>query len=248
MDQRSLYEQQFGTAVPPSQAENQFHRRDEFVIGYLKTNLSRDLQPPEVLELSIGDAALSIGLLTRVAGVRLTAVDIARNRLDHLRGAAARVGICEGDRLGLRELNLDMEFRAIAADAYNCVLALDVLEHVFDVFGFVENCARVLKPGGMLLLRVPNIAYVKHRVRLALGQLPVTASWFGTRGRLTAWREKHGWDGGHLHLFTLPIIRTLLEEAGLRPVLWGDPGSRLSAIRDLWPSMLYGNIFVVAWK
>ena len=42
------------------------------------------------------------------------------------------------------------------ADAtFDAVLCTDVLEHVFDLYGSCANILRVLKPGGVLIVRVP---------------------------------------------------------------------------------------------
>jgi hypothetical protein len=74
----------------------------------------------------------------------------------------------------------------------------------------------------------------------------VTSSWFGPKGDLSAWRAKWGWDGGHLHFFTLPMLRALLLEFGLRPLAWRDPGARFASLRQLSPSLLAGNLAVLA--
>lgn len=64
--------------------------------------------------------------------------------------------------------------RFIASDAFHlpfpegtfdAVGALQTIEHVSDTRGFVAECSRVLKPGGLAYLTTPNIA-----------QLPATAS------------------------------------------------------------------------
>lgn len=248
MDQRSLYELQFAGRDDEAHGPNQWKNRDEYVVRYLQSELRGSVRAPRLLELSVGDGALSLALLARLEQVDLTCVDIASNRLENLRRQSERAGMPAGARLTVHECNLDTEFDSVPSERFHAVIALDVLEHVLDVFGFVENCRRVLEPGGLLLLRVPNIAYLKRRFDLLLGRLPVTASWFGTPGRLTAWRQQHGWDGGHLHLFTIPLVRALLEDCGLRPIRWGDPGARWAALRDLWPRLCYGNILVAARK
>ena len=42
------------------------------------------------------------------------------------------------------------------AGRYDIVSAFQVLEHVPDPFDFIGNCCRLLKPGGLLILSVPN--------------------------------------------------------------------------------------------
>jgi SAM-dependent methyltransferase len=58
--------------------------------------------------------------------------------------------------------NLDFEYRADSrlpseAFAYDCVLSTQVLEHVEDPAVYLEECYRVLKPGGHLLLTTHGI-------------------------------------------------------------------------------------------
>ena len=43
-----------------------------------------------------------------------------------------------------------------ADDAFDLVLSLQTLEHVWDQRRFVAECARVLRPGGRLALTTPN--------------------------------------------------------------------------------------------
>lgn len=39
---------------------------------------------------------------------------------------------------------------------FDIVLALEILEHVADLPGFIENCARLLKPGGLVIFSTLN--------------------------------------------------------------------------------------------
>lgn len=42
---------------------------------------------------------------------------------------------------------------ALPQGVYDCVVGLDLLEHVEDVLGFMVECALLLRPGGLLVLR-----------------------------------------------------------------------------------------------
>ena len=97
-----------------------------------------------------------------------------------------------------------------------------------------------------MVLRVPNIAYIRHRLALGLGELPVTSSWFGSARDLGPWRRTYGWDGGHLHYFTLPLLRRLLAEAGFEVRAVSDAGARFARIREWFPELLCGNLLIVA--
>lgn len=45
---------------------------------------------------------------------------------------------------------------ATHAGHYDVVTAIQVLEHIYDVRSFLESCRELLKPGGRLVLSVPN--------------------------------------------------------------------------------------------
>ncbi len=94
---------------------------------------------------------------------------------------------------------------------FDTVTCLAVIEHVFDPRALLDEVARVLAPGGMLLLDTPNMRYVKHLWSLIIRRrFPVTAG-DGEDLRLA-------YDGGHLHYFTRADIEDLLRESGLAPV------------------------------
>jgi SAM-dependent methyltransferase len=60
------------------------------------------------------------------------------------------------------DYGLDVRSEAIADHAkqhpelYDAVCSFQVLEHIYDVRSFIEDCIRVLKPGGFLIFGVPN--------------------------------------------------------------------------------------------
>lgn len=245
MEQREFYDVQAqadATAVDAVAAVPD--PRDRALVRWLDERLrgrAREASRPlEVLELGCGDGSLSRAL-GALEHVHVLGVDIAAARI-----ARARAASSGARNLSFRVLDLDRELASLGDGSADVVVSVDVLEHVFDVFGFVAHIARLVRPGGLVLLRVPNIAYIRHRWSLAVGELPVTSSWFGPKGDLEAWRTKWGWDGGHLHFFTLPMLRALLETYGLRPLGWRDPGARLSRVRRLAPGLLAGNLAVLA--
>jgi ubiquinone/menaquinone biosynthesis C-methylase UbiE len=40
---------------------------------------------------------------------------------------------------------------------FDCVIIVDIIEHLFDDIGFINELYRVLKPGGLLIFNAPNI-------------------------------------------------------------------------------------------
>jgi 2-polyprenyl-6-hydroxyphenyl methylase/3-demethylubiquinone-9 3-methyltransferase len=82
---------------------------------------------------------------------------------------AATVGIdpsatnVEVARLHAAQSGLEIDYRATTAEAlaaedesFDVVLAMEVVEHVADIDGFITACAALLKPGGLLFVATIN--------------------------------------------------------------------------------------------
>jgi cyclopropane fatty-acyl-phospholipid synthase-like methyltransferase len=180
--------------------------------------------------------------------IELIGVDISPTRIAEVKKNIEDTGLKSQKKVSFYECNFDTQFNVLNSDLFDVVIALDIMEHVFDVFGFVDNCYRILKQEGALIIRVPNVAYIKHRVGLFFGNLPITASWFGNQDDLSGWRDHWGWDGGHLHYFTIPLLYQLLKQSGFQIELCRDPGTKFSTFRNLLPELLYSNPLIIAKK
>lgn len=98
------------------------------------------------------------------------------------------------ERLGLDVVSSELQNANLGDSSFDLVIFWDVLEHVFDPRDTLAEAARLAKPGGTLLLSLPN----PHSIDAKL---------FGK-----FWA---GWDiPRHLQIFPLPVLRRLLEETG----------------------------------
>jgi 2-polyprenyl-6-hydroxyphenyl methylase/3-demethylubiquinone-9 3-methyltransferase len=122
---------------------------------------------------------------------------------------------------------------------FDTVASVAVIEHVFDLYGVVGEIRRVLKKEGVFVIEVPNIAYLRYRIELLFGKLPVTSTPHN-------WRDV-GWDGGHLHYFTRKTLCGLLDETGFE-VLKVTGAGLFGSIRSVYPSLLTGDLCVKARK
>jgi SAM-dependent methyltransferase len=83
---------------------------------------------------------------------------------------------------------------------FDTVLASNVIEHLTDTMYQLKQIRSVLKPGGRLVIVVPNICWWRSRWKLLRG------SWG---------YDQYGlWDETHVRWFSLPSIRKNLVEAG----------------------------------
>ena len=149
--------------------------------------------------LAPGGRVLDIGC---ASGGLLAAL---RPRAGHLAGlevsptaahAAAQIGdqvVCGA--LEDRELPFEPGF-------FDLVVLADVLEHLADPAAGLARAAAWCRPGGAVLVSVPNVAHWHARLTLLRGRWPQDDS--GT------------FDSSHLRWFTRDALRALLTQAGLR--------------------------------
>ena len=142
----------------------------------------RILPPASVLEVGCGWGTNLEAL--EAEGYQITGLDISRRALDRLDRPHRQ--LIEADlSLGLPE----------SLPAYDCVLALDVIEHIDDDHQAVRELVRLLNPSGRVIISVPA--------------LPDLYSEFDE-------------VQGHRRRYTAQSLRTCLEAAGLivEDILW----------------------------
>src|SRR3970040_720530 len=84
MDQKSLYDDQFKIGIEHN-IMAPFNKRDIYLINEIKKIQKSNIDLfTNILELSIGDASLSIGILKEFNRIMLTCADISQNRLNYL--------------------------------------------------------------------------------------------------------------------------------------------------------------------
>lgn len=128
--------------------------RLDYIAGQIAAEFARDrrsLRPFEGLRL------LDIG-----CGGGLVSEPMARLGAD-VTGADAAEGNIRIARLHAEQSGLGIDYRATTAEAlleagerFDVVLALEIVEHVTDPQAFVTTCARLLRPGGLLVASTLN--------------------------------------------------------------------------------------------
>jgi 2-polyprenyl-3-methyl-5-hydroxy-6-metoxy-1,4-benzoquinol methylase len=142
--------------------------------------------PSRILDLGCSGGRIAERLLA--AGHDVTGVDVAETP-----GVRERV-------TRFLTADLDAGIPAEAGSGYDIVLAADVLEHLREPERVLRDAARALRPGGSLIVCVPNIGHWYPRFRTFLGRFD-----YDQRGPL---------DRGHLRFFTRRSIKRLLRREG----------------------------------
>jgi SAM-dependent methyltransferase len=162
------------------------------------------------------DAATSVGYAVRLAGWNKRVLDVgcatgyvAATLSD--RGCTV-VGI-EGDphaaekarsvteRVVVGDLEDPATIDSLGDDSFDVVLCGDVLEHLVDPIAVLRRAVEHLRPDGIVIVSVPNVAHADVRLNLLQGRFPYTET-----GLL---------DRTHLRFYTASSARELLEHAGL---------------------------------
>ena len=86
---------------------------------------------------------------------------------------------------------------------FDCIVLLELLEHLFRPENALRQCHKILKEDGFLIASFPNIAWYKYRIEILKGHFP-TDYLFGS--------------GDHIQQFTLHSFLRLLRENGFSAV------------------------------
>ena len=82
---------------------------------------------------------------------------------------------------------------------YDLIIAGEVIEHVLDTKLFLDECNRILKKGGFLVLSTPNLATYNDRIRFLFGSMPRQMNPYHERLKL------------HIRPFTYKGLKEALE-------------------------------------
>lgn len=126
--------------IPGLDIENYWFRRHEVVYQ----RLAEHCVGREVLEAGCGEG-YGADLIAGVAR-RVIAVDYDESAVAHVRARYPRVDVMQANlaQLPLPDSSVDI------------VVNFQVIEHLWDQTQFVVECARVLRPSGLLMMSTPN--------------------------------------------------------------------------------------------
>jgi O-antigen biosynthesis protein len=167
------------------------------------------IDPRGLRVLDLGCGAGYNGALLKHAGAReVVGVDLhpeaavqARKRLDR---------VVQGDLARL-------DFAQFGDERFDAILASDVLEHLADPEAVLARALEQLRPGGVVVVSLPNVAHVVVFANLLMKRWPRRSSGI--------------FDRTHRRFFAKRDMIQLLEEAGLCVLRVQPYYTRFAAIR-----------------
>jgi 2-polyprenyl-3-methyl-5-hydroxy-6-metoxy-1,4-benzoquinol methylase len=120
----------------------------------------------------------------------------------------------------------DITQSRLPEDYFDLVLCTEVIEHIADSAGALRHIARVIRPGGILVLSTPQpYSFVETTARI------VFTPWLTWLARVV-YRESIG-EMGHINLMTEREVQTQIAAAGLQVVERYKSGLYLPLIAEL---------------
>ena len=100
----------------------------------------------------------------------------------------------QGSPAVVADLDASLPF---ATNALDGISLIEVIEHIPEAEALVDEVARVLRPGGWLIVTTPNVAHLTYRIRSLTGHPPKQ-------------------EGYHFRFFTSKTLLACVEERGFR--------------------------------
>lgn len=217
-----------------SQADDTFdHDRLELLAKHIRGG-------EHVLEVDCGPGVLAS--IIRDRGADVTATDIS--------SVAAERARAKG--IPCTQVDIDAEALPFEDSAFDLVISNSAIEHRFFHERALDECVRVLAPGGRFVLCLPNIAHIICRWWVLTGRFPYVLN--------------SPTDAMHIRFFTVREAMSLCRARGLvvtsvegsaslwaqdfYPKLWRKHRLRplITWLARVWPAMFGRDFVIVAVK
>jgi SAM-dependent methyltransferase len=169
-------------------------RRPYFEIANLEIPILLEGLPKglDVLDVACGSGVHGAEL-KRIHQHRVTGVDISE---ESIRKASTRLGAAY-----VGDITRPQDYPFASAPGFDVILFSDILEHVYDPAAVLRSHLELLKPGGRVVISLPNIAIWNVRLELLFGRF--------------RYQDTGTLDRTHIRFFDRSSFRELLTSCGL---------------------------------
>lgn len=142
--------------------------------------------------------------------------------------------------LGLHPVKYNLDRTLPFADAcFDTVVCSEILEHIFSPDMLLREIMRVLKPGGRVILTVPNLHCMRNRLDVLLGTFTPFVE-FRVHDDLTDELAHVGVQ--HIHHYTIAGMRSILGKLGFERPSWvGQSWHMNAALPFMALSLMHGG-------
>jgi methionine biosynthesis protein MetW len=183
---------------------------DTFDLDRLGLIASRVSAGEHVLEVDCGPGVLA--KMMQEGGAQVEATDLSSVAVERARSKG----------ISVQQVDLDQDPLPFSAASFDTVVSNSMIEHRFFPERTLDECARVLKPGGKFVVCLPNAAHWLCRWWIVNGQFPYVAN--SPTDRL------------HIRFFTVSEARKLCQERQLTVV--DVDGSASLWAKEFYPSWI----------
>lgn len=110
----------------------------------------------------------------------------------------------------------DIEKKGLPRGLWDVIFANHIIEHLVDPDHFLDECKKVMQEHTVLEIGTPNLTAWFNRIFFLLGYVPhsVELSTRHNLGKPFDWNKEP--LGGHIHVFTIPTLKELIQRHGFR--------------------------------
>jgi len=107
------------------------------------------------------------------------------------------------------------------------IIAGEIIEHIYNTYKFLEECSRIIKKGGFLILTTPNLCSFKNRLKVLFGKLPEYCA------------EPMNYEGFERHIidFNFETLEKIMKKYSLK-IIKSKSNGIVSHSKILWPAEL----------
>lgn len=175
------------------------------------------LAPARMLDVGCGDGRLARAIKHLLPQTAVHGCDLSAAALDRAQGLDRHYAV-----------DLNVEHVPESDGSFDLVVASEVLEHLIEPGRAVAEFHRVLRPGGHVLITVPNVAFWRCRVEALRGGVPsVTA------------------DERHLHSFNAALLKALVVREGFEIVTMTGLRQRYESLAAVGFTWLCDTLLVI---